>query len=1090
MEKKLKLYIPGWLCHGIRKTFKYMKITCILLLMSITYAFAENSYAQTESLSLSLSNITVESVLQEIEDQSEFYFLYSRSVVDVNRKINVHATKAKVVEILDKIFDNTDVMYKIDGRQIVLSSISDKTTIQQSKTIEGKIVDQDGLPLPGVTVFIKGTTKGTISNAKGNYNIPDVSNNDILVFSFVGMQTQEILVGNQTTINVTLEVDAIGIEEVVAIGYGTQRKIDVTGSVSLVTSNELESRPQTEFAHSLQGKASGVQVIRPSGQPQSKVRIRIRGTSTITAGSEPLYIVDGVPTESIDQINPSDIENLSILKDASSAAIYGASGANGVVLITTKRGGNTPTKVSLNTYFSFSDVANKLDVLNAAQYKELMTEMGLSVDWNMYPYDNYWQDKVFRSAQTQNYHASVRGGNEKTSFYLSGSWMDQEGVVINNDLKRYSFKANIDHKISKIFKAGTSLSFNRTTSRPVDENSIQGPSISALTGAPVMDVYNDDGTLSIHPFIQDIESPVGIVLRHDNVWLNYRFNGNAYVEANIIEGLKVRSMFGFERRNEGRDQWLDPYTSRWGRLLGGQAIMENHSRDYWILENTINYNRTFGKHDMKLMGGFVASRMEGKGMNIEGRTFGSSAVKIVTAAATRDGTSYITKRSNIGIIGRLNYDYDDKYLVTANIRADASSVFSNTNNVWGYFPSVSVGWRLSQEEFLPDNDFFDDLKIRAGWGEVGNDQIGNYASYGTVSVNAPYTSGGAVVPGTWPTSIENKNLKWEVTQQTDIGIDMTMFDSRLRITSDYYIKKTKDMLLDRPIPASVGIPSNTATKNIGEMENKGFEFQVNSSNLVGEFEWDTDFNIYFNKSKVISLDDGTIRVGDITQRGNVAIAQEGEPLGLFQGFIFDGVDPQTGMAKYRDLDDSGDLSEGDRTIIGDANPDFSFGLTNRFSYKNFSLNVFIHGVQGNDIFNATRIGTEGLEDEYNQLATVSDRWKTPGQVTDIPKATYGDDHNSLLSSRFVEDGSFIRLKSVTLSYDFSKRFCRKLNLSNLRAYVTGENLLTLTDYSGYDPEVSQFSRERDNTLINIAPGVDYDTYPQSRIILVGLNITF
>ncbi len=961
---------------------------------------------------------------------------------------------------------------------------------QQTRTIKGIVTDKLTQPVPGANVVVKGTSNGTITDVNGKFAVEVSGPDAIIVISYLGYAPQEITVGNQENIDVTILEDAQNIDEVVVLGYGTQKKKDVTGAVSVLSSKEFDERPNTQFGNAIEGKAPGVQVIRPSGQPQAGFSIRVRGTSTITAGSEPLYLVDGVPTTSINEINPADIESMTILKDASSTAIYGASGSNGVVLITTKRGGNQKTKISFDTYLGTSKVWKNLDVLNASQYKDLMTEMGQTVDWNLYPYNNNWQDKVFRTAHSQNYQLSATGGNENTNFYVSSSWMKQEGVVITNQVDRLTFKTNLDHKVGKILKIGTSISYNRWKDVDVNENWKYGAINSIITGAPVTDVYNADGTFAINPFIQDLENPVALIIKNEHAYINNRFNGNVYAEVNILESLKFRSMFGYEQLNSTYNSWVDPYRSREGRGFDGLASLANSQKSYWISENTLTFNKIIDKHSLNALVGFVTSATNSDNSSIDARGFGSDGVHTVNGGSERNASAWVSERRNVSFLSRVNYGYDDKYLFTANFRADASSVFGATNNVWGYFPSFSAGWRISKENFFSGLDFINDLKLRAGWGEVGNDQVGDYASYGLVSTGGFYVSNGSVVSGTYQSTMENKNLKWETTKQSNIGFDLAALDNRILFTTDFYIKNTMEMLLDRPIPASLGIPGDVATKNVGEMQNQGIEFMVESKNLVNTLKWNTSFNISFNRSEVVSLDGGTIKVGYISDRGDVAVAMENQPLGLFYGYVSDGVDPATGDMKYRDLDNSGDLSDGDKTIIGNSNPKFTWGLTNTFSYKNWNLSFFIQGVQGNDIFNATRIETEGLMDETSQLATVLNRWTTPGQVTDIPRATYGDNTNSLISSRFVEDGSYIRLKSLTLGYDFSKNLLSKLKMNRLYLYLTCENLLTFTKYSGFDPEVSLYSRSSDNSLKNIAPGVDYGTYPQSRDIIFGLNITF
>ncbi len=970
--------------------------------------------------------------------------------------------------------------------------VAQSVLLAQNITVKGTVKSNDGTTMPGVSVVLKGTTTGTTTGPDGKFFV-SVPAAGTLVFSFIGFETTEVAVTGKTQVDVSLKESATNLSEVVVMGYGTQKKKDVTGAVATVSSKEFKDRPNTQFGNALEGKVAGVQIVRPSGQPQAGFSIRVRGTSTITAGSEPLYIVDGVPSTSINEISPSDIESMTILKDASAASIYGASGSNGVVLITTKRGGNQKTKVTFDTYVGASKVWRNLDVLNAEQYKALCTEMGKTTDWSLYTANNNWQNQAFRTGYSQSYQLGVSGGNANTNYYISGSWMKQQGIEITNEVARYNFKTNLDHIVNKVLKVGTSISYNRWRDVSVNETGRWGAINSLITGAPVTDVYNADGTFTTNPFIPDLENPIGLLLANEHAFVNSRFLGNVYAEISPIQDLKFRTMFGYEQLNGTYTDWVDPYKSVAGRNYQGLANLNTNQKIYWISENTLTYNKLIEKHSLTALAGFVASETDYNSSDINARGFGGSAIQTVNGGSTRTVIAGSSQRRNAAFLSRVNYGYDDRYLLTANFRADASTVFSATSNVWGYFPSFSAGWRISKEKFFSGIGFINDMKIRAGYGEVGNDQVGDYASYGLVSAGSIYTYGGNVVPGTSPTTLENKNLKWETTKQTNFGIDIAFLDNRVLFTTDYYIKRTTDMLLNRPIPASVGLPGSTATKNIGEMENKGFEFQVTSHNLSNdnELKWTTDFNISFNKSKIISLDGGTIKVANISDRGTVAIAQEGQPLGLFYGYIFDGVDPATGNSIYRDLDKDGALSDGDKTIIGNANPKYTFGLTNTLTYNGFSFSFFIQGVQGNQIFNASRIETEGMSLEANQLATVANRWTTPGQVTNMPRATYGDFTNSLISSRFVEDGSFVRVKSLSLGYELPKELISRMNMSRVYVYVSSENLLTFTKYSGFDPEVSVYNLSGfSNSEKNIAPGVDYGTYPQSREFLVGLNVTF
>jgi TonB-linked SusC/RagA family outer membrane protein len=979
-------------------------------------------------------------------------------------------------------------MKKIFKKTLLITAFFLMCSGMQAQSVTGKVSDSAG-PLPGVNVAVQNSKIGATTDFDGKFTLYNLPKDAVLSISYLGYTTQKVTVKGQTSINVTLVSDNVDLKEVVVVGFGSSKKKDITGAIAVIGSKEFEGRANTGIGNALEGKVAGVQITKPSGQPQAGYTIRVRGTSTITAGAEPLYILDGIPTTSIKEISPSDIESMTVLKDASSAAIYGANGSNGVILITTKRGGNQKTKVTLDAYTSSSTVSKKLDVLNSSQYIALMTDMGQSADWSKYPYNNNWQDKVLRTALSTNYALGVSGGDEKTNYYLSGTYLNQEGVVITNKVERYTFKLNLDHKVSKSVKVGSSIGYSKWKDVDVDEGGKYGSIMYAITGAPVTDVYNADGTFTVNPFYHDLENPVAIILKNEHAYQNYKFNGNVYGEISFLKYLKFKSLFGFEQLNSTYNSWVDPYKSVEGRNFHGTASLVNSQSPFWNFENTLTFARSFDKHIFSTLVGYIASETESSTASINARNFGSGAVQTVNAGSIRTTSYSEAKGRNVAAIGRLNYGYEDKYLLTANFRADAYSGFG-INNRWGYFPSFSGGWRISKEDFFSGIDIINDLKLRAGWGIVGNGQVDGYAHFGQVNPGAPYVIGGVVVPGSNPTTLESSDLKWEKTEQTNIGFDVSLLKNRLTITSDYYIKKTSDMLLKKVIPASVGF--RTALLNVGEMENKGFEFTVSSKNMVNELKWDTDFNISFNKSKITSLPGGSIQLGELNNdgRGLVAIAQEGQPLGTFYGYVSEGVDSATGDIKYKDIDGSGDLSDGDKTIIGNSNPDFSWGLNNTFAYKNWSFNFFFQGVQGNDIFNASRIETEGMYNPLNQLATVLDRWTKSGDITNIPRADFGADQNVKVSSRYIEDGSYVRLKSLTLGYSLPSDLVAKLSMSKVRFYFTAENLLTWTNYSGLDPEVSVYGRSVNNSLKNIAPGVDYGTYPQTRDVIFGLNLSF
>ena len=547
-------------------------------------------------------------------------------------------------------------------------------------------------------------------------------------------------------------------------------------------------------------------------------------------------------------------------------------------------------------------------------------------------------------------------------------------------------------------------------------------------------------------------------------------------------------MFGYEQYNSVYNYYADPYKTTSGRGFKGQAELSNSSNQYWISENTLNFAKSFNKHSITAVAGFIASKTTSSTSDIRTHNFANPVITTVNGGSIIDGATGTTvETSTTSFVSRITYEYAEKYLLEANYRADASSVFGPQSR-WGYFPSFSAGWRISKENFFQDITAINDLKLRGSWGIVGNSQIGPYAYLGTVAPSGSYVIGGNVVAGYLPVSLENRSLKWETTKQTDIGIDMAVLDSRILFTADYYYKKTTGLLLNSPVPASSGYTS--ALKNIGDLQNKGTEFQLTTKNLVGNFKWNSDFNISFNRNKILNIAGGVINDGPIDERGNTSIAKAGVPLGTFYGYVSKGVDPNTGNIIYQMSDTTQGLELSDQTIIGNANPKFIYGFTNDFSYKNWSLTVFIQGVQGNDILNATRIFTEGMWEPRNQSAVVLQRWTTPGQITNVPREDLnnpnGDPHdNSLISSRYVENGSYLRIKSLSLAYNLPAQFLNKLKISRLRLYATAENLLTFTKYSGFDPEVSAFGSSS-----NVAPGVDFGTYPQTRDIIFGLSVTF
>ena len=961
------------------------------------------------------------------------------------------------------------------------------TSFAQEKKIKGKVTDTNGIPVPGASIIVNNTSIGTNTDFDGLFELQiNDSPNTVLVVSYIGMKAQEVVVGNQTEINVALSENVEDLKEVIVVGYGTQKKGDLTGAVATIDNEKLQSRSVGQIGNLIQGQVTGVQVLSSGGKPSQGLSLRVRGTSSISSGSEPLYVIDGVPTSDTRSLNPSDIESITVLKDASSAAIYGAQGANGVVLITTKKGTSAKPTITFDTYASISQIWKTQKVLNGEQYRDLMTELGYSTNWAQYTYNTDWQDKIFQNGYSQNYQLAVSGKNNGTNYYVSTGFIDQEGAVRSAAMTRYNFKVNLDQEINDWLTMGTRFTYTKYSEVDINDNNnvnVGGVLLGALTTPSVIDVYNPDGSFTSNPF-QNWENPLASTDGLDRKYENTRILGNLYVQAKILKDFTYKSNIGIDNGHGVYNSFLDPFRTGYGRAIKGRAIRSTNENFFYIFDNTLSYKKTFKKHSIEGLAGSVIQKNTYDNSNLEVRNFASASIttpnggsEIISATATKG------EKSNVSFISRINYAFDDKYLLTANFRADASSVFG-PNNRWGYFPSFSAGWKISNENFLKESNVVNNLKLRLGWGIVGNDQIGNYAYYGRIGNGANYPIGGSIQPGSYPSTLENLSLKWEETTQTNLGIDFETLNGRIKLTADAYVKRTKDLLYNAPLPTSSGF--DRALQNIGEIENKGFELGINTINLDSNFKWSSGLNISFNRNEVINLIGEDILLGSIAGRGNAVLLKEGLPLGTLYGYIFGGVDPATGNAYYIDKNGNSTFtpSDDDRVVIGDANPDFIYAINNSFSYKGFGLQILLEGSYGNDMLNATRIETEGMIDPKNQSIEVLHRWKQPGDITDIPRASFGNTDNSRISTRFIEDGSYLRFKAVTFSYNFNQKIIEKLKLSNFKLYVTGENLITLTNYSGYDPEVNAYGGA------NVERGIDFGTYPQSRTLLFGMNVSF
>lgn len=1073
------------------KMLLLMKMTAAIILLTAFQVSARIGNAQ--NVTLQLKQVEIPKVFRAIEKQSPYRFLYNYDLPALQQKVDINVQNAPITAVLNNVLTNSGLSYKIMNNSlvVVMSSQAPETA---EKRITGKVVNEKGEPMSGVSVKIKGTTFGTATDSKGVFSL-EIPDNAVLVISYVGYEPQEVSVGTLQSVNITMKQSENQMEQVVVVGYGTQKKKDLTGSVSTLSNKDLENRPATQFGYAIEGKAAGVQVIRSSGQPQAGFSIRVRGTSSITAGSNPLYMVDGVPTESINEINPADIESITVLKDASSAAIFGNKGANGVVLITTKRGKNQKLKIGFNTSLTMSKAWKEMDVLNSTEFRQLATDMGATTDWNKYNANTNWQDETFRNALTQNYQLSATGGTKSTSYYFSGSIVNQNGIVLNNNVKRATLKANIDQQVTKFLKVGASLSYNNWKDRDVPENYRNGVIARLFTTAPIIGIRDLDepGMYARSPFINDLENPVSTVYQPDHIYRSDRYTGNIYAEAEIRKGLKVKSLFGFESGNGKFTSFQDTVQTRYGRTMKGLATENKYNTKNWISENTINYNTKVKDHTIAALAGFIASRTTNDDLYRSSTNFSNAKPGDISVdGGSVKATPRVDKNraSSVSFIGRINYNYKDKYFLTTNFRQDGSGKFA-PGNKWGSFPSFSAGWRISEESFFKNKEVISELKLRAGWGIVGNDAVPNNSRFGIVdTTSAKYLIDGVVRTAYVPKSLENVDLTWEKTNQIDIGVDVGLFKNRILLTMDYYKKKTTDMLLAVPIPTSTGYSS--AWQNAGSLENKGFEFTLSSRNIVKPaLKWTTDFNISFNKNKVLDLVGTQMIVGAINPAGsdyNTAIVKEGEALGSFYGKISQGVDPATGNIIFMKKVGSTTDSVG---IIGNANPKFIYGFSNSLTYKNFTLDIFFQGVSGNEVMNATRVLTESMALVMNQSTSVLRRWKNAGDKTDMPKVTPNNWDNSLPSTRYIENGSYLRLKALTIGYKLPENIISKAKMSRCFVYLTAENLFTFTKYTGFDPELSAFSGKSNSTTNqNAAPGVDWGTYPQSRDFILGINISF
>ncbi|GAB3496410.1 TonB-dependent receptor [Spirosoma knui] len=1102
-----------------------MKLTLFQVFLAVIFTgvtLAHDAGAQElldKRVSIRLENQGLRKVLKEIETQTNIRFAFRPREIPVDLKITVVVTNESLRDVLDKALRPLRLQYEVVGRQIVLSpetlrvEQSEKledahrvTPIQVDRLITGTVKSETGEGLPGVSVVVKNTTRGTSTDADGKYrlSIPDDNGSaTTLVFSFVGYVNQEVAVGNRSSVDVQLAPDDKSLDEVVVVGYGTVKKSDLTGSLAQVKSKDLNAYPATNVLQALSGRAAGVQVLQNTGAPGAPVSVRIRGTNSIQGSNEPLYVVDGFPLSGSNPnvLNNADIENIEILKDASATAIYGSRGANGVVLITTKRGKSGRTNVDLETSYSTQSLRRRLDLMNATEYAQFYNEQAANDGLKPYFTQDQvnafgagldWQNFVFQKAPMKTLSLNVSGGNDKTQFSVSGSTFNQDGIIRGSDYNRYSLRTNINHAISRKL----SVSLNNTLSKIKSnarnsQGGNRGGSLiaGAISAPPILTPYNDDGTYRVfgtaYAFINaQLINPINFLNEQQALSNSNRVLTNAAVSYNPTPELT----FKFSGGVENSDDRSDSYTTNQFVNNQGSASVSTSQFTSLLSENTVSYNKTLRqKHSIAAVAGFtyqdfVTTSLDGSGVGYLSNT--SETFDLSAAATPGIPTSGFSKSTLLSYLGRVNYSYASKYLATASFRVDGSSKYSKGNK-WGYFPSAALAWRISNEDFLKDNTFISDLKLRASWGQTGSQAIGAYATLNqlfsgkTIFDDALYTTyaPGTVLPG---------NLKWETTEQTDIGVDLAILQNRLFITADYYIKNTRDLLNTVSLPSSLGFVNTI--QNVGEVQNKGFEFGVNSNLTTGAVKWDINANIAFNRNKVMKLYGGQdilggyIDINTITDYRN--ILREGQPIGRFWGYIEDGYTEQ-GLVKYKDINGDGAVNTLDKTYIGDPNPNFIYGFNSTVSYKGLSLTIFLQGSQGNDILNTSSINnTVDYNNGLNMPREVFlDHWTPTNKTAKYPLISNKNRIN--VSDRFVEDGSFMRLKNIQLAYNLPLQQWGVTWARTVQLYASGQNLLTLTKYSWWDPEVNS-----NGGANSTSQGFDQFSYPTSKAITFGIRAGF
>ena len=1100
-----------------KQIFRIMRISTFLLMVCVFCSYAGNAHSQNAKVSIRMNNVKLDKILNEIENQTDYLFIYNNQV-DINKITSVKVKNEAVAQVLDKILSGTGINYELEGTHIILTTeaIKDLHAQQQAKTVTGTVTDVSGEPIIGANIRIKGTTTGTITDIDGNFSI-EAEPQSVIEVSYIGYLTQETVINNQKSIRFLLKEDTKTLDEVVVIGYGVQKKADLTGSVANINTEKLNTQSNANIGQALQGKIAGVDIVSQGGAPGSGTRIMVRGIGTLNNAS-PLYIVDGMYMNSIDHINPNDIASIDVLKDASSAAIYGSRAANGVIIVTTKEGSNTEGKpiIDLSVNLGISTASKFLDMLDAKGWAEVTTiarqaigkpALDMATDLANKP-DNDWQDIMFRPALMQNYNLSVKGGGKYSTYYTGLGYFNQDGIVKGTNYQRYNIQSKNDYKRG-IFSAGTNLIISFSHDKPLHQELRGGMIGTILQSVPTLEKYDDTregGYGGTYGDVVNIPHPLAII--DDNIMDRYNENvkifANLYAQIELFKGLKYKLNltpdFSFERYKN----YLNKYDFGLATNSITQLTERQRRRRNILVENLLTFDRTFGEHKISALAGYTYqdSRFRHIQAYGEGLPQGLEEIDAATTNRSNEGNSWRSVLTSI--LGRVFYSYQNKYLFTATIRRDGSSKFGK-NNRYGYFPSFSLGWNVAEEKFMENVHWLDQLKLRGGYGVLGNQEIDNYQYSSTITTGINYPDGnGGLLQGAFPKNFANPDIKWEETAMTNVGIDFMAFNNRLSLTADYYVKNTKDILLTVPIPISSG-GANDPIRNAGKIRNNGFEFNLGwmdqpnpdisyGINLIGSF----------NKNKVIAMgsESGSIKGGSTNQNIPTSETKAGYPIGGYwlistagyfnsqeevDAYAKDGkkIQPaaEPGDIKFVDANNDGVINDDDRVFQGSPFPDFTFALNGNMRYKNFDLSIGLQGVLGNKIYNATRQTLEDVTKGSNFLASCLDYWTPENKNASHPRLTWDDPNRNTRaeSDRYLENGSYLRLRSVQLGYTFPQTWFKGA-IQHARVYINAENLFTITSYSGYSPDVNA-----DNANYR---GFDNFIYPTNRTFMLGLNVTF